>query len=95
MVQVVDVDNVRQRVTVKLIPRVDLQMIANKLVSLSLPYSPSNFFRQLTSKFVDLVAKCLFCCFGYCKRLMSIVFCYVGFSIKNNKDIVNELMCYC
>lgn len=30
--QVVDVDNVRQKVTVKLIPRIDLQMIANKLV---------------------------------------------------------------
>ncbi|KAJ0985327.1 hypothetical protein J5N97_003683 [Dioscorea zingiberensis] len=30
--QVVDVDNVRQKVTVKLIPIVDLQMIANKLV---------------------------------------------------------------
>lgn len=30
--QVVDVDNVRQRVTVKLIPRVDLQTLANKLV---------------------------------------------------------------
>ncbi|GFZ09891.1 global transcription factor group A2 [Actinidia rufa] len=29
--QVVDVDNVRQRVTVKLIPRIDLQAIANKL----------------------------------------------------------------
>lgn len=30
--QVVDVDNVRQRVTVKLIPRIDLQALANKLV---------------------------------------------------------------
>jgi len=28
----VDVDNVRQRVTVKLIPRIDLQALANKLV---------------------------------------------------------------
>ncbi|KAJ0981280.1 hypothetical protein J5N97_009535 [Dioscorea zingiberensis] len=32
LAKVVDVDNVRQKVTVKLIPRVDLQMIANKLV---------------------------------------------------------------
>lgn len=24
---------------------------------------------------------------------MSIVFCYVGFSIKNNKFIINELIC--
>ncbi|KAJ0988228.1 hypothetical protein J5N97_006584 [Dioscorea zingiberensis] len=31
LAKVVDVDNVRQKVTVKLIPRVDLQMIANKL----------------------------------------------------------------
>ena len=31
--QVVDVDNVRQRVTVKLIPRIDLQVLASKLVS--------------------------------------------------------------
>ena len=30
--QVVDVDNVRQRVTVKLIPRIDLQALASKLV---------------------------------------------------------------
>ncbi|RWW34112.1 hypothetical protein GW17_00001132 [Ensete ventricosum] len=29
--QVVDVDNIRQKVTVKLIPRVDLQTLANKL----------------------------------------------------------------
>lgn len=31
--QVVDVDDVRQRVTVKLIPRVDLQALASKLVN--------------------------------------------------------------
>ncbi|KAE8731825.1 putative transcription elongation factor SPT5-like protein 2 [Hibiscus syriacus] len=31
LAQVVDVDNVRQRVTVKLIPRIDLQALANKL----------------------------------------------------------------
>ncbi|MFQ6640361.1 hypothetical protein Gotur_016036 [Gossypium turneri] len=31
LAQVVDVDNVRQRVTVKLIPRIDLQVLANKL----------------------------------------------------------------
>lgn len=31
-IQVVDVDNVRKRVTVKLIPRIDLQALANKLV---------------------------------------------------------------
>ncbi|PSS00091.1 Transcription elongation factor like, partial [Actinidia chinensis var. chinensis] len=31
LAKVVDVDNVRQRVTVKLIPRIDLQAIANKL----------------------------------------------------------------
>ncbi|KAH1064647.1 hypothetical protein J1N35_029634 [Gossypium stocksii] len=31
LAQVVDVDNVRQRVTVKLIPRIDLQAFANKL----------------------------------------------------------------
>ncbi|KAJ4845522.1 hypothetical protein Tsubulata_013044 [Turnera subulata] len=31
LAQVVDVDNVRQKVTVKLIPRVDLQALANKL----------------------------------------------------------------
>lgn len=33
--QVVDVDNVRQRVTVKLIPRIDMQALANKLVNIS------------------------------------------------------------
>ncbi|KAL1219260.1 putative transcription elongation factor SPT5 [Cardamine amara subsp. amara] len=31
LAQVVDVDNVRRRVTVKLIPRIDLQVLANKL----------------------------------------------------------------
>jgi hypothetical protein len=31
--QVVDVDNVRQRAIVKLIPRIDLQALASKLVS--------------------------------------------------------------
>ncbi|KAL6635202.1 hypothetical protein ACP70R_027873 [Stipagrostis hirtigluma subsp. patula] len=31
LAKVVDVDNVRQRVTVKLIPRIDLQVLANKL----------------------------------------------------------------
>ncbi|OMP05418.1 hypothetical protein COLO4_08860 [Corchorus olitorius] len=31
LAQIVDVDNVRQRVTVKLIPRIDLQALANKL----------------------------------------------------------------
>ncbi|XP_022749366.1 putative transcription elongation factor SPT5 homolog 1 [Durio zibethinus] len=31
LAQVVDVDNVRQRITVKLIPRIDLQALANKL----------------------------------------------------------------
>ncbi|KAB1220919.1 hypothetical protein CJ030_MR3G026798 [Morella rubra] len=31
LAQVVDVDNVRQRVTVKLIPRIDLQALANKM----------------------------------------------------------------
>ncbi|KAG8493277.1 hypothetical protein CXB51_010859 [Gossypium anomalum] len=31
LTQVIDVDNVRQRVTVKLIPRIDLQELANKL----------------------------------------------------------------
>lgn len=41
--QVVDVDNVRQKVTIKLIPRIDLQALANKLVirtifSISLSY---------------------------------------------------------
>lgn len=30
--KVVDVDNVRQRATVKLIPRIDLQALANKIV---------------------------------------------------------------
>ena len=30
--QVMDVDNVRQRVTIKLVPRIDLQAMANKLV---------------------------------------------------------------
>ncbi|KAF9598274.1 hypothetical protein IFM89_026209 [Coptis chinensis] len=34
--QVVDVDNVRQRVKVKLIPRIDLQSLANKLLCFSL-----------------------------------------------------------
>lgn len=33
VLQVVDVDNVRQRVDVKLIPRIDLQALASKLVS--------------------------------------------------------------
>lgn len=32
-------DNVRQRVTVKLIPRIDLQALANKLVWFLLPIS--------------------------------------------------------
>lgn len=32
-------DNVRQRVTVKLIPRIDLQAVANKSVSLSNAYN--------------------------------------------------------
>lgn len=32
--QVMDVDNVRQKVVVKLIPRIDLQALANKLVCL-------------------------------------------------------------
>lgn len=44
--QVVDVDNVRQRVTVKLIPRIDLQALANKLVirtPFSLRFSLSNW----------------------------------------------------
>jgi hypothetical protein len=33
VLQVVDVDNVRQKATVKLIPRIDLQALASKLVS--------------------------------------------------------------
>ena len=33
ILQVVDVDNVRQRAIVKLIPRIDLQALASKLVS--------------------------------------------------------------
>ncbi|XVE60194.1 hypothetical protein DITRI_Ditri05aG0108300 [Diplodiscus trichospermus] len=37
LAQVVDVDNVRQRVTVKLIPRVDLQALANKLEGREVP----------------------------------------------------------
>ncbi|KAJ3695944.1 hypothetical protein LUZ60_001321 [Juncus effusus] len=37
LAKVVDVDNVRQRVTVKLIPRVDLQMLANKLEGREVP----------------------------------------------------------
>ena len=32
--QVVDVDHVRQRVTIKLVPRIDLQALAAKLVSI-------------------------------------------------------------
>ncbi|XP_058218141.1 putative transcription elongation factor SPT5 homolog 1 isoform X2 [Rhododendron vialii] len=35
--EVVDVDNVRQRVTVKLIPRIDLQALANKLEGREVP----------------------------------------------------------
>jgi transcription elongation factor SPT5 len=38
ILKVVDVDNVRQRVTVKLIPRIDLQALANKLVCFRLDY---------------------------------------------------------
>ncbi|KAF5735460.1 Global transcription factor group A2 isoform 1 [Tripterygium wilfordii] len=37
LAQVVDVDNVRQRVTVKLIPRIDLQALANKLEGREVP----------------------------------------------------------
>ncbi|XP_057490454.1 putative transcription elongation factor SPT5 homolog 1 isoform X2 [Actinidia eriantha] len=37
LAKVVDVDNVRQRVTVKLIPRIDLQTIANKLEGREVP----------------------------------------------------------
>ena len=37
--KVVDVDNVRQRVTVKLIPRIDLQALANKLVCFHIDYA--------------------------------------------------------
>ncbi|XVF39134.1 hypothetical protein PTKIN_Ptkin01aG0011300 [Pterospermum kingtungense] len=37
LAQVVDVDNVRQRVTVKLIPRIDLQALANKLEGSEVP----------------------------------------------------------
>jgi transcription elongation factor SPT5 len=40
ILKVVDVDNVRQRVTVKLIPRIDLQALANKLVSFHFHYCP-------------------------------------------------------
>uniref|UniRef100_A0A5B7AL96 Transcription elongation factor SPT5 n=1 Tax=Davidia involucrata TaxID=16924 RepID=A0A5B7AL96_DAVIN len=37
LAKVVDVDNVRQRVTVKLIPRIDLQALANKLEGREVP----------------------------------------------------------
>ncbi|GMI90582.1 global transcription factor group A2 [Hibiscus trionum] len=37
LAQVVDVDNVRQRVTVRLIPRIDLQALANKLEGREVP----------------------------------------------------------
>ncbi|KAL6962352.1 hypothetical protein U1Q18_037309 [Sarracenia purpurea var. burkii] len=37
LANVVDVDNVRQRVTVKLIPRIDLQAVANKLEGREVP----------------------------------------------------------
>ncbi|KAM7255769.1 hypothetical protein ACFE04_011510 [Oxalis oulophora] len=37
LAQVVDVDNVRQRVTVKLVPRIDLQALANKLEGRDVP----------------------------------------------------------
>ncbi|PSS31759.1 Transcription elongation factor like [Actinidia chinensis var. chinensis] len=37
LAKVVDVDNVRQRVTVKLIPRIDLQAVANKLEGREVP----------------------------------------------------------
>ncbi|KAJ1688274.1 hypothetical protein LUZ63_019664 [Rhynchospora breviuscula] len=37
LAKVVDVDNVRQKVTVKLIPRVDLQAIANKILNAEMP----------------------------------------------------------
>ncbi|PWA45170.1 global transcription factor group A2 [Artemisia annua] len=44
LAQVVDVDNVRQRVTVKLIPRIDLQALANKLNMASSCWAISHLF---------------------------------------------------
>lgn len=45
VLQVVDVDNVRQRVDVKLIPRIDLQALASKLVSFSLCFSQEQCYK--------------------------------------------------
>ncbi|AQK83093.1 Putative transcription elongation factor SPT5 homolog 1 [Zea mays] len=45
LAKVVDVDNVRQRVDVKLIPRIDLQALASKLVSFSLCFSQEQCYK--------------------------------------------------
>lgn len=40
-------DNVRQRVTVQLIPRIDLQALANKLVFIHYPLFHIDWLRKL------------------------------------------------